>query len=162
MSNKRYCFIDDQRSVENAYVHTGTGHDRQKKSLIELSGIDSDKWYIVRSYYEFEQYLKYIGIPDVVSWDHDLSEEYIKHYFMVTQEIGIIEYGNLNPDSGYHCAKLLCQKCLEANTKFPKYYIHSANKWGQENIRNYIENFLITHPNLKTKAKQILEKIREK
>lgn len=151
MSNKLRClFLDDQRNPENAWVHIGTGHDHYKKSLIELSSIETNKWSIVRSHYEFQQYLEYVGIPDIISLDHDLSEEYIEHYYKVTQDIGIIEYGNLKPDSGYHCVKLLCQKCLDTNTKFPKYYIHSANKWGQENIRDYIENFLITYPNLKT------------
>ena len=150
MSNKlRYLFLDDQRSPKDAFVHIGTGHDHYKKSLVELSGIEADEWSIVRSHYEFEQYLKYVGIPDVVSLDHDLSEEYIEHYYKVTQQIGIVEYGNLKPDSGYHCAKILCQKCVDTNTKFPKYYIHSANKWGQENIRTYIETFFKTYNDLK-------------
>lgn len=151
MSNKLRClFLDDQRNPVDAFVHIGTGHDHYKKSLVELSGIKADRWSIVRSHYEFEQYLKYVGIPDVVSLDHDLSEEYIEHYYKVTQQIGIIEYGNLKPDSGYHCVKLLCQKCVDTNTKFPTYYIHSANKWGQENIRTYIETFFKTYNDLQS------------
>jgi hypothetical protein len=151
MKNKLKClFLDDQRDPKNAYVHIGTGHDHKKKSLIELSGIEADDWSVTRSYESFSHYLKYVGIPDVVSFDHDLSEEHMKHYFTVTQQIGIVDYGNLKPDSGFHCAKLLCQKCLDTNTKFPKYYVHSANKWGGENIKNYIENFLKVYEHLQT------------
>jgi len=141
MSNKLRClFLDDQRNPEHAWVHIGTGHDHYKKSLVELSGIEARDWDIVRSYHEFEQYLKYVGIPNVVSFDHDLDDEHIKHYFMVTQEIGVIEYGNFKVKTGKSCAELLVDVWNKSGKIKPiKTYVHSANRWGQIEIQKILE-----------------------
>jgi hypothetical protein len=141
MSNKLRClFLDDQRNPEHAWVHIGTGHDHYKKSLIELSGIEADRWSIVRSHYEFEQYLKYVGIPDIVSFDHDLDDEHIKHYYMVTQEIGVIEYGNFKTKTGKSCAELLVDAWNKSDKIKPlKTYVHSANRWGKIEIEKILE-----------------------
>jgi hypothetical protein len=146
-------FLDDLRKPEHAYIYpkrNGAGLIIETQSLKYVSNVQNDDWIVVRNYDDFVKTIEEKGLPDVVSFDHDLSTEYVQHYYKVTEKTGIIEYGNLKPDSGYHCAKFICQKCLEKNTPFPRYFIHSANKWGGENIKNYIENFLKLYPYLQS------------
>jgi hypothetical protein len=136
-------FLDDQRNPKHAYIYPKRcelGIIIECQSLKHFSGIDDNDWVIVRNYKDFVSIIENAGLPDVVSFDHDLSEEYIKHYYKVTQETGIIEYGNLKPDSGYHCAKYLVQEWKKQNKpKHIKTFVHSANRWGQINIKEVLK-----------------------
>jgi len=131
-------FLDDQRNPADAYLHLDT--DTPKVSLIEHSGIVEDDWVIMRTYDEFVKCVKYLGLPDVVSFDHDLHEEHIKHYFMVTQDMGIIEYGNFKEKTGKHCAEHLVLEWINQGKPKPiKTFVHSANRWGQINIKEVLK-----------------------
>lgn len=59
---------------------------------------------------EFQKYIVSNGIPDLISFDHDLG-------------------GGL--EKGSDCAKWLKQYCNEHNKPLPKYYVHSANNQAQ-------------------------------
>jgi len=146
-------FLDDIRMPKDAWIYPRRDNKNviiSGKSLEAMSGVPNDNWQIVRSYEQFVSIIEKRGIPDVVSFDHDLSEEYMDYYFSETCQTGIIEYENLKSNSGYHCAQFLCKICLNKNIKFPKYYIHSANQWGSKNIKNYIQNFLKTYAHLQS------------
>jgi len=131
-------FIDDMRNPNDAYLHLDTGI--LKISLVEHSGIHQDEWVIARTYDEFVNYIIHLGLPDVVSFDHDLHEEHIKHYFTVTQDIGVIEYGNLKEKTGKHCAEYLVQEWKKQNKpKHIKTFVHSANRWGQITIKEVLK-----------------------
>lgn len=83
------------------------------------------------------------GMPDIISFDHDLHEEHI--IFFITNG------GSDNPpdpltaqftiETGYDCAKWLIEYCKEKEVDFPEYMIHSVNTIGALNIRNLIENY---------------------
>ena len=120
-------FLDDLRNPEAAYLYD------DKCKLTDKSGIAADKWVIVRDYSEFCLMVKHM-IPKTVSFDHDLHEEHIIHYFSVTQQTGVIEYGNLKNLTGRACAQYLVQQCEAAGVPLPKCYIHSANEWGRKEI----------------------------
>lgn len=146
-------FLDDIRMPKDAWIYPRRDDKNiiiSGKSLEAMSNVPNGNWEIVRSYDQFVAYIEKNGIPDVVSFDHDLSEEYMDYYFSETSKTGIIEYEKLKPNSGYHCAKFLCEECLNNKLKFPKYYIHSANKWGSENIKDYIQNFLKIYVHLQS------------
>ena len=131
-------FLDDQRNPDDAYLHLDGVFN--KVSLVNYSNIHQDDWVIMRNYDEFVKCITYLGLPDVVSFDHDLHEEHIKHYFMVTQDIGIVEYGNLKEKTGKHCAEYLVQEWKkQGKTKPIKTFVHSANKWGGENIKEVLQ-----------------------
>ena len=131
-------FLDDMRNPDDAYLHLDTGIP--KVSLVKHTGIHQDDWVIVRTYDEFVKCITYLGLPNVVSFDHDLDEEHIKHYFMVTQDIGIIEYGNLKEKTGKHCAEYLIQEWKnQGKPKQIKTFVHSANRWGQVNIKDVLK-----------------------
>ena len=73
----------------------------------------------VYSYEEFVAYLEREGLPDFISFDHDLGEDL----------------------SGYDCAKYLVAYCLEHQRSLPDYQVHSQNPVGKENIERLLENF---------------------
>ena len=136
-------FLDDLRLPEHAYIYPKRdveGIIIHARSLTNISGIDCLDWVIVRTYKDFVSTIEERGLPNVVSFDHDLTVEYIQHYYKVTEKTGVIEYGNLTPDSGYHCAKYFVQKCKELKPKkLPEVYVHSANKYGVEEILKVLD-----------------------
>jgi hypothetical protein len=131
-------FLDDIRQPHHAYIYPkrdAGGMIIDSRSLKSISGVDDDQWIIVRSYDEFVKIIEEHGLPKVVSFDHDLHEEHVKHYYNVTEKTGIIEYGNLKEKTGKHCAEYFVQKYKKLKSKkLPEVYIHSANKYGVEEI----------------------------
>ena len=73
----------------------------------------------VYSYEEFVAYLERKGLPDFISFDHDLGEDF----------------------SGYDCAKYLVEYCLAHQLPLLDYQVHSQNPVGKENIERLLENF---------------------
>lgn len=98
---------------------------------------DNDSWVIVRDYYQFIEWVTNNGVPDFISFDHDLSFE---HYLPENQSEGI-EYTQLEEKTGYDACKWLCDYCLDKGIPLPNYYVHSANPVGKQNINSYMENF---------------------
>lgn len=107
-------------------------------------------WSVVRNYEQFISIIKNQGVPDLVSFDHDLSYEHYDLYNK-TDYLSYDEYYNSHDRemTGYDCAKWLCDYVYNNNLKFPEYMIHSYNKIGSINIDKYIKNFLKHNPNNK-------------
>lgn len=38
-------------------------------------------WYVVRNYNEFVEWISKNGLPDFISFDHDLADEHMNDYF---------------------------------------------------------------------------------
>lgn len=75
------------------------------------------------------------GLPELVSFDHDLADI---HYDPSTWTESFI----YKEKTGKDCAKWLIDYCLDNNQKFPKYIVHSMNTVGKENIIRLVENFI--------------------
>lgn len=73
----------------------------------------------VRSYDEFVAYIRKHGLPDFISFDHDLGEA----------------------ESGYDCAKWLVNYCIKHQKSLPDFAVHSQNPVGKENIETLLGNF---------------------
>ncbi len=109
-------FLDDERIPRDVtWVDIGLG-----------------PWVIVRNYDEFCNYIDAFGIPDKVSFDHDLADVHYQACFT-----GSGDYGPEH--TGLHCAKMLVDECHERGVPFPPYTVHSMNPVGRENIQKYIE-----------------------
>ena len=135
-------FLDDLRDPKNAYI-TSTedvcGTIIIGKSLETISGVSNDDWVVVRNYEIFVDEIEKRGLPDAVSFDHDLHYEHIKHYYKVTEPTGVIEYSNLKYKTGKHCAEYFVQKCKEQQTEnLPQVFIHSANRYGAVEIKKVL------------------------
>jgi hypothetical protein len=118
---KKYLFLDDIRNPIEAYSYTN------------YTPFISNEWHIVRTYDEFTQYISDNGLPDFISFDHDLGEI---SYNTFWNDDTIIE-----EKTGMDCAKFLIDYCIDNNKTLPQYYVHSMNPVGKRNIINILSNF---------------------
>ncbi len=136
-------FLDDMRKPEHAYIHPkrdGNSIVITSHSLENMSGVPNNDWVVVRTYEDFVQTIEEKGIPNAVSFDHDLDEEHIRHYYKVTESTGVIKYDNLKVKTGKHCAEYFVQKYKELQPPhIPHVYIHSANQWGVQEIKRALK-----------------------
>ena len=95
-------YLDDLRPLPNIYKE------------------DKNLWVVVRSYKDFVKTIEKEGIPNFISFDHDL---------------GIEEDGT--EKTGYDCAKWLVEK----NIVLKGFAVHSANPVGAKNIETLLNNF---------------------
>jgi hypothetical protein len=119
MKNK-YLFLDDERDPINTYEYT------------RYVPFVSKEWDIVRSYDEFTQYIIQNGLPDFISFDHDLG--------YISQDYWDNNLNN-NEKNGMDCAKFLIEYCIDNNNNLPQYYVHSMNPVGKRNIISILSNF---------------------
>ena len=119
-------FLDDLRMPENAFSYT--------KNPIYL---DPD-WVIVRNYDEFVKSIEERGVPDVVSFDHDLADE----HYGTEDHIWDCEYSMFREKTGYHCAQWLIYHCIDNKLMISKkVYIHSMNPVGTKNIDSLFRTY---------------------
>jgi len=112
---------------------------RTPKSTFEFTNnpIYKTKWVIVRSYDEFVSYIIENGMPELISFDHDLADMHCIMTDMITDD----DYDIMEGKTGYHCAKWLINYCMDNNVSPPDYLVHSMNPIGASNIRYLIDNY---------------------
>ncbi|MCQ9636967.1 hypothetical protein MP478_10385 [Chryseobacterium sp. WG14] len=116
---KRLLFLDDIRYPVQAYHYTKQDVFLRKD------------WHIVRNYEQFVNRILEKGLPEMISFDHDLADEnYLK--------TGSSEYAE---KTGYECAKWLIEFCMDNSLDLPKFYCHSMNPVGKDNIMSLLKNF---------------------
>jgi hypothetical protein len=99
----------------------------------------------VLNYEQFVTWITMYGLPDAISFDHDLAdthytpEEYWNDYerSKTYQDIQIHE-----EKTGMDCVKWLVNYCMDNDKKLPVYYIHSANPVGADNMKGLLSNYL--------------------
>lgn len=124
-------WLDDERdpnvylkkvSTSNAWIRTNEYYENNI-----FNKYDDVNFIWVRNFDEFTNYIKKNGLPEFISFDRDLKKGN-----------GIdksLEYQN-----GEDCAKWLVDYCKEHNEEITNYFVHSANKNGQRNIPEILEN----------------------
>jgi hypothetical protein len=106
-----HLFLDDIR--DPSWVH-----------WMRLPRPPGEEWVIVRSHEEFVGAIQERGLPDFISFDHDLDQE------------GQIEYEL----TGMDCAKWLVEFCLDADLAVPEFSVHSQNPPGRDNIQGLLSS----------------------
>lgn len=84
---------------------------------------DGECWYIVRNSTNAAEFVKAVGVPDFISFDHDLGDE----------------------DTAMVFLKWLSEYLFFTEKKFPagfKFYVHSQNVVGATNIIGYMNNLV--------------------
>lgn len=104
MSNRKL-YLDDLRQPSDSSLYMG------------YEEMYNGEWDVVRNYKEFVNYIENKGVPDIVSFDHDLAEE----------------------KTGADCARWLGEYLIENGIPLPKYYIHSMNPVGAVNINSILK-----------------------
>jgi hypothetical protein len=100
-----------------------------KLYLDDIRTPKNDDFIIVRSFQEAIKFVQENGIPNYISFDHDL---------------GCDDSDNIYP-SGYDFAKWLIEMDLDNLYKFPedfKFNVHSANPIGKRNIEGILNKYL--------------------
>ena len=97
-------------------------------------------WDIVRNYDEFVNYIKVNGIPDIISFDHDLADEHYDPSMYYLTPTYNEKYETFREKTGYDCVKFMGEYCIENSIPIPICYIHSMNPVGRENIKNVLVN----------------------
>jgi len=103
-----------------------------------------EPWVIVRNYEEFVSYIKKNGIPDLISFDHDLADEHMEDYFSQKKTFGFQnpDYSSYSEYTGFHCAKWLVNHLINnPELELKECYSHSYNPVGRQNIISYINSY---------------------
>jgi hypothetical protein len=98
-----------------------------------------EEWVIVRNYDEFVKCIQENGLPEIISFDHDLADTHYDNQDHVDGDY----YDIVTEKTGYHCAKWLIDYCIDNNKKLPaRILIHSMNPAGSQNIKSLFESYL--------------------
>ena len=115
-------FLDDIRIPEDCLSY-------MKDDVYE------ENWDIVRTYKEFTDYIVKNGVPDEISFDHDLADEHYDPTMYLSSSIYGEKYESFREKTGYDCARWLSQYCIDNVIPMPKTcYVHSMNPVGRDNI----------------------------
>lgn len=123
-------FLDDYRNPKDcvSYMHKFLG----SKNVMYLE----KDWIICKDMPSFIKTITTRGIPDVVSFDHDLRDEhYMVPFGAWETDPSVMQQFD---DTGYDCAVWLINYCATNKKKYPFMVIHSANKAGRHRIANVI------------------------
>lgn len=126
-----------------------------------------EPWYVVRNYDEFVAWITEHGIPELISFDHDLADEHMDDYFKQIAIFGFQQpdYESYKEKTGLDCAKWLVEYIQANNLQLNTVSVHSHNPVGSSNIQSYINGFkrhmgwpedcfLMRHPFVVDKNKQ--------
>lgn len=95
---------------------------------------EDEQWDIVRTYNDFVGYIEHFGVPDLISFDHDLADEHYSPMMYDGSNVYNRLYDEFKEKTGYDCAKWLCSYCSENGLPYPTYLVHSMNPVGRDNI----------------------------
>jgi len=118
-------FLDDHRQPEDVslYCHSSFADFYRKTD-----------WKVVRNYDDFVKFIEDNGLPEIISFDHDLADI---HYDISTFKESFLYHEK----TGYDCCRWLVDYCLANNLELPKCYIHSQSTVGSKRIQEEIESF---------------------
>lgn len=124
-----FLFLDDIRQPEHAFEYT------REEIYLKI------EWIVVRNYNEFVNHIETNGLPEYISFDHDLAD--IPEHLLTDCEKAKECHDKQvhNEKTGYECAKWLVDYCIDNGLKCPKYYCHSMNPVGKDNIVGLLRSF---------------------
>jgi hypothetical protein len=93
----------------------------------------------VKDYESFVDYILRNGLPDEISFDHDLAYEHVRDY--LNHKDGPLNYKSYEEKTGFDAAKWIVRFCMNNELIVPKTYCHSMNTVGSVNIRTYLNNY---------------------
>lgn len=104
---------------------------------------NSHPWVVVRNYDDFVDHINTHGIPDVISFDHDLADEHMADYYaqMLKQNYQIPSYEHFKEKTGLDCARYLIRFSERTGQPIKTCIVHSHNPVGSENIMKEINGF---------------------
>ena len=86
----------------------------------------NDDWDLVTNYSEFCNHIQKNGLPEFISFDHDISS-----YDVNEKEL-----------TGKDAADFLINYCMDNGKQLPDWFVHSDNTGGNKNIRQLFTNYM--------------------
>jgi len=102
--------------------------------------IYNEDWVIVRSHGQFVKWIQENGLPDLISFDHDLGDDSNLKGILPIEEWFDLE--NNREYTGMDSAKWLVNYCMDNDLKLPEFVVHSANPAGYENINGLLDSYI--------------------
>lgn len=104
---------------------------------------DHEPWVVVRNYQEFVDYITEHGVPDMISFDHDLAKEHMDDYFdqVALNGFQYPTYERYEEKTGLDCARWLIEHLQKTGEQLKKVSVHSHNPVGSSNIQSMINGF---------------------
>ena len=130
-------FLDDVREPSDVGNYIHPVELRKQYRLYD--------WIIVRNYPEFCDKINELGIPSIISFDHDLADVHYHSNVSDWEKETYDDPREFEDDylkTGYHCAKWLIDKLTESNLPLPICYVHSMNPAGADNIKSILRSYL--------------------
>jgi len=121
-------FLDDVRIPINCSAY------------MRPANIYLEDWDVVRTYDEFVEYITKNGVPDEISFDHDLADEHYDPSMYESIDKYTKKYNTFKEKTGYDCAKWLSEYCVNNVIPMPKCYVHSMNPVGRDNIKSVLNS----------------------
>lgn len=118
--------------------------DERKPVDVKWVNLPLVHWEIARNYDQFRDIINARGLPLRISFDHDLADEHYQEYFEASHPLNLshrFRYEKMKEKTGYECAKLLVEYCMNHKLPVPEYFVHTMNPIGRDNIINYIEGY---------------------
>lgn len=102
-----------------------------------------EPWVVVRSYDKFTAHIEEHGMPDFISFDHDLADEHMNDYYDQVRSYGFQtpSYDKFKEKTGVSCAMWLIEYCMDNNVEPKQCAVHSHNPVGAKNIQDCINNY---------------------
>jgi hypothetical protein len=114
-------FLDDERVPH-------------KTTWVSLPSYNDWDWVIVRNFDQFVAAIRERGLPNFISFDHDLAEEHYNE-----GRLGLPPRKDYKEKTGMSCANWLINYCVSSGVNIPPFAVHSFNPVGRENIRKALE-----------------------
>lgn len=130
-------FLDDYRMPKDAFAYT------------HIPIYLNVEWIVVRNYNAFISLIEGKGIPEIISFDHDLANEHYDPELHGSETYNQL-YDLFDEKTGYHCAQWLINYCIDNQKDIPaEVMIHSMNPAGSMNIKSLFDTY---HKIFKTKS----------
>lgn len=103
-----------------------------------------ERWDIVRNYSEFCAFIENNGLPELISFDHDLADEHYtpEEYWETYEKSQNYQAGKQYKEkTGLDCAKWLIDYIIDNKLELPKILCHSMNPVGKDNILALFESY---------------------
>lgn len=128
---KKLLWLDDER---NPYIN-----EEQRVPLTDDGQEFMIHW--VLNHDEFVKYISKHGLPDAISFDHDLApEHYTPEYFWAdydaSQKYQTWKKASYIEPTGETCAEFLVNYCKQKKQPLPQVFVHSANPVGVDWIKS--------------------------
>lgn len=112
---------------------------RQMERVTWMAMPTDNPWRVARNYEQFIGLISLFGLPEFISFDHDLADEHYRHGAL--SRFTEFDYEKVQEKTGLCCAKWLVEYCLDHNKELPLWQSHTMNPCGQANIDGLLKRF---------------------